>query len=106
MKELVASVEEIGTGSSMLVKYFRSKAIVGHWYPIVSIDFCEHAMTSMMVLMHGYALVFRPSNARKPCQGRGHPRDYVLKKGIPSELGRCATTWKGVNEFPEGLCIR
>jgi len=29
-------------------KVFRSGSIVGHWYPIVSIDFHEHAMTSMM----------------------------------------------------------
>ena len=26
-----------------------SRAIMGHWYPIVSIDFHEHAMIGMMV---------------------------------------------------------
>jgi len=49
-------------------------------------------MTDMMVLRHGYALVFGPSNERKPCQGRGRPRDYVSEKGMPVELGRCMTT--------------
>ncbi len=38
----------IETCNNMLVKHFRSKAILGHWYPIVSIDVHEHAMTSMM----------------------------------------------------------
>jgi len=55
-------------------KAFRSRAIVGHWYPIVSIDFHEHDMTGMMVLSHGYALVFGPSDARKPFQGMDYPR--------------------------------
>jgi len=31
-------------------KVFMSRAIVGHWNPIVSIDFHEHVMTGMMVL--------------------------------------------------------
>jgi len=50
-------MKEIGTCSSMLVNHFRSSAIVGHWYLIVSIDFHEHAMTGMMVLRQVYALV-------------------------------------------------
>jgi len=29
---------------------------MGHWYPIVSIDFHEHAMSGMMVLRQLYAL--------------------------------------------------
>ena len=59
----------IETYNNMLVKHFRSRAIVGHWYPIVSIDFHEHAMTGMMVLRQGYALVFGSFYARDPCQG-------------------------------------
>ena len=39
-------------------KHFRSRAIVGHWYPIVSIDFHEHVMNYMMVLRQRYALFF------------------------------------------------
>ena len=39
-------------------KEFKIRAIVGHQYPIVSIDFHEHAMTGMMVLRQAYALVF------------------------------------------------
>jgi len=42
---------------------------VGDWCPIVSIDCQEHAMTGMMVLRQGYALVFVSSDVRKPCQG-------------------------------------
>ena len=61
---------------------------MGHWYPIVSIDFHEHAMTGMMVFKQGYALVFGPSDARKPYQGRGCPRDYVAEKGMHAEIGR------------------
>ena len=34
----------------MLVKHFRGRAIMGNWYPIVSIDFHEHDMIGMMVL--------------------------------------------------------
>ena len=64
----------------MLVKQFKSRVIVGNWYPIISIDFHEHAMTGMMVLRKGYALVLRPSDARKPCQGRGHPRECVVER--------------------------
>jgi len=43
-----SSSKGIETCSSMLVKHFRSKAIVGQWYPIMSIDFHEHDMTGMM----------------------------------------------------------
>jgi len=25
---------------------------------------------------------------------------------VPTELGRCVTTWRGVTGFPEGLCSR
>jgi len=42
---------------------------MGHWYPIVFIDFREHAMTAMMVLRQGNALVFGPFDSRKPCRG-------------------------------------
>ena len=73
LQELVAVEKGIGTGNNMLVKHFRSRAIVGHWYPIMSIDFHEHAMTSMMVLRQGYALVFVSSDARKTCQGMDCP---------------------------------
>ena len=52
MQELAATKKGIGTCSSILVKHFRSRAIVGHWYPIMSIYFHEHAMTGMMVLRH------------------------------------------------------
>ena len=57
----------------MLVNHFTNRAIVGHWCPIVSIDFHEHAMTGMMVLRQGYALVFVSSDARKPFQGMDCP---------------------------------
>jgi len=50
LQELVPTTKGIGIGSNMLVKHFRSRAIVGHWYPIISIDFHEHAMAGMMVL--------------------------------------------------------
>ena len=33
----------------MLVKKSMSKDIMGHQYPIISIDFNEHVMTNMMV---------------------------------------------------------
>lgn len=68
LQELAAIVKEIGTCSSMLVKHFSSRAIVGHAYPIVSIYFHEHAMTYMMVLRYGYAFLYVSSDARKPCQ--------------------------------------
>jgi len=50
LQELTATTKEIGTYSSILVKNLRSRAIVGHWYPIMSIDFHEHDMTGMMCL--------------------------------------------------------
>ena len=46
---------------------------MGHWYPIVSIDFHERAMTGMMVLRHGYALVFVSFDVRKPCKWMNCP---------------------------------
>jgi len=67
--ELVVAAKSIGASIDMLVKNFMSRVIVGHWYPIVSINFHEQAMTNMMVLRKGYTLVFGPSNVRKPCQG-------------------------------------
>ena len=76
----------IGIRNSTLVKNFRRRAIAGHLYPIVSIDFRKHAMTGMMVLGKGYALVFSPFIVRKPSQGMDHPRDYVVEKGIQEEL--------------------
>ncbi|MCY6488315.1 hypothetical protein, partial [Actinobacillus pleuropneumoniae] len=71
---LVATIKGIGIGNKMLVTHFKRGAIVGHWYPIVSIDFHENAMIGMMVLRHGYALVFVSSNARKPYQVMDCPR--------------------------------
>jgi len=68
-----ATTKGIGTCNNMLVEHFRSRAIVGNWYPIVSIVFHEHAMTSMMVLRQGYALVFVYSDSRKPFQGMDCP---------------------------------
>ena len=55
--EIAATEKEIGTCNNMVVKHFKSRAIVGDWYPIVSIDFHEHVMTSMMVVRRVYALV-------------------------------------------------
>ena len=49
-KLAVVAAKGIGTSRSMLVKHFRSRAIVGHRYPIVSINFHEHVMTGMVVL--------------------------------------------------------
>jgi len=46
---------------------------VGHWYPIVSIDFHGHVMTDMMVLRQGYALLFGPSDVRKPYREMDYP---------------------------------
>jgi len=75
--KLTASISSnnkvIGTISIMLVKHFKSRVVVGHWYPIVSIDFHEHAMPSIMVLRQGYALVFGPFDARKHFQGMDRP---------------------------------
>ena len=73
-QELVVAVKKIGVGSSMLVKHFRSRVIVGHWYPIVSIDCYEHSIIGMMVLGYGYSLVFGPFDVRKPCRGMDCPR--------------------------------
>ena len=36
----------------------------------------------------------------------GWLRDSVVGKGIPTELARSFTTWKGVTIFPKGLCRR
>ena len=33
-------------------------------------------------------------------------RDGLPEMGVPAELGRCVTAWKGVAKFPEGLCSR
>jgi len=66
----------------MLVKHFRSRAIVGHWYPIVSIDIHEHKMTGMMVLRQymPWFLTFRCEEAL--------PRDGSPRIGDVEELGR------------------
>lgn len=66
---LVVTTKGIGTCNSMMVKDFRSMAIMGHWYPIVCIDFHGHVMTGMMFLRQGYALVFGPFDASKHFQG-------------------------------------
>jgi len=69
-KLAVASVEKIiGTCSSMLVKEFRNRVVVVHWYPIMSIDFHEHAMVGMIILRQVYSLIFGPFNVRKHFQG-------------------------------------
>jgi len=44
---------------------------VGHWYPIVFIDFHKHVMNGMMVLRQGYALVFGERNKRKEEKHKG-----------------------------------
>ena len=94
------TLKELRTGSSMLVKHFKSRAIMGHWYPIISNDCHEHAMTSMMVLRQVYALVVWPYDVRKPCQGMS------LKKGDVGELERWVTAWKGMTGFLEWQCSR
>jgi len=88
----------------MLVKHFRSRTIAGNWYPLVSIHCHEHAMTDIMVLRRGYAMFFRPSDVRKPCQGRGCSRDCVVKKGMPTKLGRCVIAQNEVTIFSRG-CV-
>lgn len=45
---------------------------MGHWHPIVSVDFHEHVMTGMMVLRQVYSLVVLTSDARNHLQGMGH----------------------------------
>ena len=74
---------------------------MGHWYLIVSIDFHEYAMISMMVLSQGYALDFVSFDVRKPL-----PRDELPEMGVPSKLGWCVNAWNGVKEFLEGMCRR
>ena len=57
----------------MLVEYFRSRGIVGHLYPIVSIGCHEHTMIGMMVeagICLG-CLIFRCEEA---FPGDGSPR--------------------------------
>ena len=96
LQELPTSaVKGIGTSCSMLVNHFKTRAIVGHRYPIVSIDFHEHCMRSMMVLKQLYALVIWPSDARKPCQGKSRSRDYVGENGVPAELRSVSLHWRG-----------
>ena len=80
-------------------KAFMSRAIIRHWYPIVSIDFHDHAMVVMMVLRQGYALVFVSSDARKHFQGMDFPM------GVPTELGRCVDAHKGVTRVLCTCCI-
>ena len=98
LQVLATTMKEIGTCNNMLVEHFRSRDIVGHWYPIVSIDFHEHIMTGMMVLRQGYALVFISSDARKPCQGMDYPRCecqwnlesvWLHRRGWPDYLRDC-----------------
>ena len=55
---------------------------MGHCYPIVSIDFYEHAIASMMVeagICLGF-FIFRCEEAL--------PRDGLPRIGVPVELGR------------------
>ena len=67
----------------MLVKNFRSRAIVGHWYPIVFIDCHENAMNGMMVeagICLVFFYIFRCEEA--------FPRDRLPEMGVPTKLGR------------------
>ena len=73
LQESAATTKIIGTCSIMLVNHFRNRAIMGHWYPIVSIVFHEHVMTGMMVMRQGYFLVSVTFDVRNPCQGMDHP---------------------------------
>jgi len=88
------SIKGIETCNSMLVKHFRSRAIVGHWYPIVSIDFHEHALTGMMCWGS-----YMPYFLYLLMQGS-------LSKGWTTRDGGANWTWKvsdcmeGVTEFP------
>jgi len=49
MQELAAMTKGIGTRNNMLVMHLKNRAIMGHYYPVASIDFHEYAMTCMMV---------------------------------------------------------
>ena len=55
---------------------------MGHYYPIMSIDFHKHAMIGVMVLRQVYALV-----VNLPMQG-------ILTKGWTSQDGGAKGTWK------------
>ena len=70
-------------------KAFRSRAIVEHSYPIVSIDCHEHVIIGMMVLRQVYALV-----VDLPMQG-------ILAKGWIARDRGCRGTWK-VSDCTEG----
>ena len=100
LQALATMTKGIAACNSMLVKNLRSKAIVWHRYPIVSIDFHEHAMTDMMALRQLYAwfLSFRCEEAL--------PRDGSIGIGNARELRRWVTTRKGVTKFLEELCRR
>ena len=55
---------------------------MGHWYPIMSIDFHEHAMIGMMcevVICVGF-YIFRCEESLL--------RDGLPRMGVPVELGR------------------
>jgi len=60
----------------------------------------------MLVLRYGYALVFGPSDVRKPYQGMDHPMGYVAEKGMPMKLGRHVTACKRVTELLEEMCSK
>jgi len=78
----------------MLVKHFRNRAIVGHWYPIVSIDFHDHVMTSMMIFRQGYALVFVSFDARKLFQEMDCL--WIFEDGGASETWKVCDCMEGV----------
>lgn len=65
-----------------ITQVFKSRAIMGHWYLVVSMNFHEHSRNLIMVLRKGYSLDFVPSDVRKRFQGMDHLRRYV------GELGR------------------
>jgi len=91
LQELVALTKGIGKCNSMLVNNFRNRAIMGHWNLIVSIDFHEHAMTSMIFLRYGYSLVFVSSKVRKPFQGMDYPR-WGCQRNLEGEWLHRSTT--------------
>jgi len=84
---LEAITKGIEIGSSMLVKNLRIRAIVGHWYPIMSIDFHENAMIGMMALRQVWLFDL-------PMRGS-------LAKGWITQERGCWGTWK-VSDYTEG----
>ena len=72
----------IEIGNNMLVKHFRSRAIMGYWYPTVSIDFHGHAMNGMMCEA-SICLSFCIFQCEEALPWDGLPR-----MGVSTDLGR------------------